>query len=287
MLGALALLSLAGLSLASLDYGIGGLDDVYRLKRLYELSQLQQQGADPFLVQDLGLPLLQDLEQRSDQGWGPAQVADEDEEAYEAPVVVDPEDLYAPLYSGAQARDPEHMAHSSLQGVHKVAGGTAEGEPPKKQVKTDKPLPAYCNPPNPCPVGKTAAADNCVENFQNTMENNQRLLRAQDCPCDREHMWSCPAGQETVSSKGGSGQAAFTNVMSQLAGLSPEGLADLGFGVPENKHEKLVAKKSPGMVRRKRSDEQAEFNPYFEGKQLAVAAKKGSAPALQHLDGEQ
>ena len=34
-------------------------------------------------------------------------------------------------------------------------GGTAEGEPPQKQVKTDKPLPAYCNPPNPCPVGKT------------------------------------------------------------------------------------------------------------------------------------
>ena len=24
-----------------------------------------------------------------------------------------------------------------------------------KQSKTDKALPAYCNPPNPCPVGKT------------------------------------------------------------------------------------------------------------------------------------
>lgn len=35
------------------------------------------------------------------------------------------------------------------------AGGTGDGKDNPKQVKTDKVLPAYCNPPNPCPIGYT------------------------------------------------------------------------------------------------------------------------------------
>lgn len=36
-----------------------------------------------------------------------------------------------------------------------IKGGTGEGKQQPKEVKTDKVLPAYCNPPNPCPIGYT------------------------------------------------------------------------------------------------------------------------------------
>lgn len=38
-----------------------------------------------------------------------------------------------------------------------------------------------------------SADDNCVEKFENSLDNNRRLLKQQDCPCDAEHMFSCPA----------------------------------------------------------------------------------------------
>ena len=34
-------------------------------------------------------------------------------------------------------------------------------------------LPAYCDPPNPCPLGYTAA-DGCIEDFENTSEFSRR-----------------------------------------------------------------------------------------------------------------
>lgn len=76
----------------------------------------------------------------------------------------------------------------------------------------------------------SAAADNCLETFENSMENNKRLLEEQDCPCDTEHMWSCPAGQQTVTSKGAGGQAALSKVMSELAQLhSAQGLSLVSY----------------------------------------------------------
>lgn len=257
------LVALATLAESSIPYGdVQSLDDLYRLQRLYEMSQ------DPYL--DVLAPV-DDIAGRSVEPaqslWGGGE-EEEDEDS----------SLYnLPLLSGAQARDEEHLEHSALQGLHAVAGGTLEGEPAQKQVKTDKPLPAYCNPPNPCPLGKTAKEDNCVENFENTLDNNKNLMAKQDCPCDTEHMWSCPAGQRTVTSKGSVGEAALNKVMSELAELH-----DNQFSLESNpywtsgvKRDKLVAKKSPGLVRRKRTQEQEEdWNPYFEGKQLEVAAKK-------------
>lgn len=59
-------------------------------------------------------------------------------------------------------RDQEYLQHSSLWGHQFMAGGAGEGKQRLKpdgsvrnqqQVKTDATLPAYCNPPNPCPVG--------------------------------------------------------------------------------------------------------------------------------------
>lgn len=54
------------------------------------------------------------------------------------------------------------------------------------------------------------------------MDNNKEILAHQDCPCDTEHMFHCPAGQQTVTSKGVGGQAAFSKVMSELAQLNAD-----------------------------------------------------------------
>ena len=54
-------------------------------------------------------------------------------------------------------------------------------------------LPAYCDPPNPCPKGYTAE-DGCIEvdQFQNKAEFSRKYQASQTCMCDSEHMFSCP-----------------------------------------------------------------------------------------------
>ena len=56
------------------------------------------------------------------------------------------------------------MEHSSLWGHQYMQGGAGEGNQRLKPdgsvhnvqvIKTDAVLPAYCNPPNPCPIGYT------------------------------------------------------------------------------------------------------------------------------------
>ena len=63
----------------------------------------------------------------------------------------------------ADPREEETESHSSLgSGFQYVSGGAGEGKQHlqpdgrlsnKDEVKTDEDLPAYCHPPNPCPVG--------------------------------------------------------------------------------------------------------------------------------------
>jgi len=255
---------------ATIPYDFQNLDDLARLSQMYEMGLIEDQASsfEPVPPRNPFEPLasVYDVDPRSSDDaqslWGEE---DDDEGLYNLP-----------LFSGAQARDEEHLEHSALQGLHAVAGGTLEAEG-QKLVKTDKPLPAYCNPPNPCPLGKTEK-DNCVENFENSMDNNKNLLAKQDCPCDTEHMWSCPAGQRTVTSKGSGGQAALSQVMSELAELhnaNEFSLENNPYLTTSDKRDKLVAKKSPGLVRRKRAQEKEEdWNPYFEGKRLEIAAKK-------------
>lgn len=61
-------------------------------------------------------------------------------------------------------RDSEYLQQSSLWGNQFMSGGAGEGiqrlKPEgslknKQEIKTDATLPAYCNPPNPCPLGYT------------------------------------------------------------------------------------------------------------------------------------
>ncbi|GFO45252.1 7b2 precursor [Plakobranchus ocellatus] len=188
-------------------------------------------------------------------------------------------------YSGAQIRDQEHLEHSALHGYQSVSGGTVNGQ--NKQSKTDKALPAYCNPPNPCPVGKTAE-ENCVENFENSAENNQRLLSQQECPCDTEHMFTCPEGSQTVSSKAqGSSEASSHSAQAAAAAASEQielnkiiaDLSDANQITPlfpaSSKRLSRVAKKSPHLIR-KRSEDAEHGNPYLEGAKINIAAKKDS-----------
>lgn len=97
-------------------------------------------------------------------------------------------------------RDHEYLQHSSLWGHQYVQGGAGEGKQVLKpegsiknqnQVKTDAALPAYCNPPNPCPVGYTAE-DGCLVDFENTAEYSRVYQASQECMCDAEHMFECP-----------------------------------------------------------------------------------------------
>ena len=53
-------------------------------------------------------------------------------------------------------------------------------------------LPAYCDPPNPCPPGYSTS-DGCIEEFENSSEFSRNYQSTQNCICDTEHMFNCPA----------------------------------------------------------------------------------------------
>lgn len=94
-------------------------------------------------------------------------------------------------------RDQEYLQHSSLWGHHYVTGGTGEigAHHFKLQPKTDATLPAYCNPPNPCPVGYTED-QGCELNFENSAAFSRDYQAAQECMCDGEHMFDCPGPKD-------------------------------------------------------------------------------------------
>jgi hypothetical protein len=58
-----------------------------------------------------------------------------------------------------------------------------------RQLKSSM-LPAYCDPPNPCPAGYTSQ-DGCIEQFENKADFSQKYQASQNCMCDTEHMFSC------------------------------------------------------------------------------------------------
>merc|ERR1711874_850375 len=127
-------------------------------------------------------------------------------------------------YSGGQL-DPARQQQNQPQGSNKahLKGGV---------------LPAYCDPPNPCPKGYTAE-DGCieVEEFANEAEFSRNYQAAQSCMCDSEHMFTCPQD----------------NSFSQVYGDSQDGGFSL-FGLPELTNID---------------------NPFLSGSKLPIAAKKG------------
>lgn len=63
-------------------------------------------------------------------------------------------------------RDQEYLQHSTLWSHQRTTGDSNKGNDRHriqpaglkglKDEKTENPLPAYCTPPNPCPVGYTS-----------------------------------------------------------------------------------------------------------------------------------
>jgi len=120
--------------------------------------------------------------------------------------------------------------------VPKASAGSADDESQDNQgFRTNTMLPAYCDPPNPCPIGYTTA-DGCIEDFENSSEFSRGFQSRQKCICDTEHMFDCPE----ENAHRGSDDIAAVNILGELPGL----VAD-------------------------------ENNPYLGGQKLPVAAKKG------------
>merc|ERR1712113_90429 len=95
-------------------------------------------------------------------------------------------DYLGPDYNGASDYEPKSYEYDYQQAVDlppQVVAQRADGTSDVNDVPKTEPaisqgnqahssssmLPAYCDPPNPCPLGYTAA-DGCIEDFENTSE---------------------------------------------------------------------------------------------------------------------
>jgi len=164
-------------------------------------------------------------------------------------------------------RDQEFLQHSSLWGNQYMTGGAGEGSQhlrPEGSIKnqqvtkTDGVLPAYCEPPNPCPLGYTAS-DGCLEIFENTAAFSRQYQSRQQCMCDTEHMFNCP--DSTSDSEISALARSITN-----KGLEESALNSI---MANAENIKVVAKKfHPSNPE----------NPYLSGEKLPVHAKKGGPP---------
>lgn len=166
-------------------------------------------------------------------------------------------------------RDQEFLQHSSLWGNQYVSGGAGEGQQllrpegvvkNQHEVKSDSTLPAYCNPPNPCPVGYTAD-QGCLEEFENTAAYSRNYQASQDCMCDTEHMFDCPnpSGPIVDEPINPIDEMEFNRFMQHALKVKP--------GFP---HKNMVAKKYHLY------DRSPNQNPFLTGEKLPVAAKKGT-----------
>ena len=117
-------------------------------------------------------------------------------------------------------------------------------------------LPAYCDPPNPCPKGYTAE-DGCieVEEFDNEAEFSRNYQAAQSCMCDSEHMFSCPQDN------------SFSQVYSQpQVPPPPPSPAEISIITPMQ---------DGGLSLFGLSELDSINNPFLSGSKLPIAAKKG------------
>jgi len=155
-------------------------------------------------------------------------------------------------------RDQEYLSHSHLlgnmlaqmppdgsYGTLRIKPASAQAPPATTQRKPEGGLPAYCNPPNPCPLGYTAA-DGCQEVVSNTAAFSRAHQARQQCMCDAEHMFDCPD----------SSRESDIGVLARS--IQNE-------GVVESTLDRLVSEMTG----------QRASNPYLQGEKLPIAAKKG------------
>jgi len=192
----------------------------------------------------------------------------------------------------AAIRDAEYIEHSSHggnEGFLQMSGGAGEGkqhlmpdgsidnvQPEGSSiVKSDKSLPFYCHPPNPCPKGYTSE-NGCDETVEDTAEAQKDIINGMQqsgvCVCDQEHMFNCPINPPATSDN--KGRDGLNEVVDKI--LSDKAAATYMSG---EKRQTLVAKKSPRMRRgvknSKDHKEEKKVNPYLTGERLRTVAKKG------------
>lgn len=103
----------------------------------------------------------------------------------------------------------EYIDHPlALIGHQYVQGGAGEGRQllgpdgsfeNVQVVKSDHAVPSYCDPPNPCPIGYSAA-DGCLEKFVNSASFSREYQASQKCACDNEHsLFNCAAPISSIS----------------------------------------------------------------------------------------
>lgn len=170
--------------------------------------------------------------------------------------------------SNPSLRDHEFLQHSSLWGHQFISGGMGEG--PNRYpaiVKNDAGLPAYCNPPNPCPEGydMETQGGSCIMDFENTAIFSREFQAAQDCTCDNEHMFDC---SDQDSADTGSEKGDLNSAVEQY-------ILQMGQENSLNNVNSLVKKAEYPSMTDPRLDA-AVMNPFLQGDRLPIAAKKGN-----------
>ncbi|XP_055343207.1 neuroendocrine protein 7B2-like [Paramacrobiotus metropolitanus] len=172
-------------------------------------------------------------------------------------------------------RDEEHLPYNPLWGHQYLSGGAGEGRqflspegtiPNIHQVKTDSVLPAYCDPPNPCPEGYTSA-DGCFEDVPNTAEFSREYQSQQNCPCDPEHMFDC-----SVNSGTGMNSVSIDGAHQTVRGkkFHEKKSGDGASHSYNERHPRSVSFANEHIHPKPFAKE----NPYLQGKALPVIAKK-------------
>ncbi|XP_064487876.1 neuroendocrine protein 7B2-like isoform X2 [Ornithodoros turicata] len=208
------------------------------------------------------------------------------------------------ILGGPSIRDQEYLQHSSLWGHQYVAGGAGEGVQRLKPdgsaknvqvVKTDAVLPAYCNPPNPCPKGYTSE-DGCLEEFENSASFSREYQSAQDCMCDSEHMFDCPGATReneidalarSIHNQGMVSSDALGRIVDHMDAHKASPVEGQHKSVMAKKffrkedHERLQKQRLENEAKRWAQSSRFERNPYLQGEKLPVVAKK--APVAPRL----
>ncbi|KAI6229649.1 Neuroendocrine protein 7B2 [Aphelenchoides besseyi] len=168
------------------------------------------------------------------------------------------------------SRDIESLPGPMAFGHKYITGGAGEGDQQlhpdgdfesRQDVKSDNVLPAYCEPPNPCPVGYSAQ-DGCLENFENTADFSRNYQAQQECLCDHEHMFNCPT-------KDKDGYENEMNEMLDRNGLHKNMIAKKFHEKRSDNEEPRRKKRSAGFQK-----PQTRSNPYLNGEPLHTVSKK-------------
>jgi len=170
------------------------------------------------------------------------------------------------------SRDAENIPEPVAFGHKLISGGAGEGSQKlrdeedfqqRQEIKSDNVLPAYCEPPNPCPVGYTAE-HGCLEEFENTAEFSRDYQAQQKCVCDTEHMFTCA-------------EKDASDVGQTLQDILDEGSSMHHNMMAKKFHEKRSEEEHT--PRRKRSvpstfEGHHKPNPYLQGEPLRTMQKK-------------